>query len=44
MQLTVQHAEPTLEHIVLDGLLRAILVRGSFRERGIHFFTPPDFS
>jgi hypothetical protein len=33
-----------IEQIVLDGVLRALIVRRDFSAPGIHFFTPNDFS
>ena len=33
-----------VEKIIYDGLLYAIVIRREFREPGIHFFTPDDFS
>jgi mannose-6-phosphate isomerase-like protein (cupin superfamily) len=34
----------SVEQIDVDGQVAAILVRASFREPGIHFFTPDSFS
>lgn len=33
-----------IENITSDGILISIIVRAEFRERGISFFTPDDFS
>jgi mannose-6-phosphate isomerase-like protein (cupin superfamily) len=33
-----------IELVELNGVKFAIILRASFRERGIHFFTPGDFS
>jgi hypothetical protein len=33
-----------VEEVVVDGMLRAIIVRGRFHAVGAHFFTPCDFS
>ena len=33
-----------VEEVVIDGILRAIIVRASFHAVGAHFFTPHDFS
>lgn len=33
-----------IEQVERNGALLAIIVRASFRERGIHFFTPDDLS
>jgi hypothetical protein len=33
-----------IETVVFDGVEFAIILRSSFREPGIHFFTPSDFS
>ncbi len=33
-----------IEHVEFNGVEFAIILRSSFRERGIHFFTPGDFS
>jgi hypothetical protein len=32
------------EHVVLDGIEFAVILRSDFNEPGIHFFTPGDFS
>jgi hypothetical protein len=36
--------EPSVEHIEIDGHVGAIIVRASFHEPGIHFFTPESYS
>ena len=33
-----------IEHVTFNGIQFALIVRSSFREPGIHFFTPNDFS
>lgn len=33
-----------IEHILLDEVLAAILIRGTFKTEGVKFFTPSDFS
>lgn len=33
-----------IEEVILGGILRAVIVRKDFRQPGIHFFTPGDFS
>jgi hypothetical protein len=33
-----------IERVAFDGVEFAIILRSSFQERGIHFFTPGDFS
>jgi mannose-6-phosphate isomerase-like protein (cupin superfamily) len=33
-----------IEEVVAEGQLLAIIVRGSFKVPGVHFFTPGDFS
>lgn len=33
-----------VEHVQFDDLLYAIIVRATFREPGIHFFSPPEMS
>jgi mannose-6-phosphate isomerase-like protein (cupin superfamily) len=33
-----------IENIIHDGILLAIIIRNDFDEKGIHFFTPNDFS
>ena len=33
-----------IEHVVLGGVLRALIVRRDFHQPGIHFFTPAEFS
>lgn len=35
---------PGVERIVHEGVMLALIVRSSFQEAGIHFFTPDDFS
>jgi mannose-6-phosphate isomerase-like protein (cupin superfamily) len=33
-----------VEHVEFAGIVFAIIVRSDFRERGVHFFTPGEFS
>jgi len=33
-----------IEEVVLDGIVRALIVRREFHRPGIHFFTPYEFS
>jgi hypothetical protein len=37
-------SQPPVESITHGALVLALIVSGRFREPGIHFFTPPDFS
>jgi mannose-6-phosphate isomerase-like protein (cupin superfamily) len=33
-----------VDHVTCDGVLLAIIVRASFSEQGVHFFTPNEYS
>jgi mannose-6-phosphate isomerase-like protein (cupin superfamily) len=33
-----------IEEVRFDGTLYALIIRSDFQERGVHFFTPSDFS